>query len=80
MINAGLHIIKYPSGRYGFVGRVPAALAYAGTPEDIQAATQCGPGIARKIAERNGREFRALVWDTEDEARAAANTLGFTVS
>lgn len=79
MINAGLHIIKYPSGRYGFVGRVPAALAYSGTPEDMQTAAQCGPGIAREIAKRNGREFRTLVWNTEDEARAAATALGFTV-
>ena len=79
-MNCGLHIIKYPTGRYGFVGRVPAALAYQGSADDMQAAAQCGPGIARKIAERNGREFKTLAWDTEAEARAAAETLGFAVS
>lgn len=76
----GLHIIKYPSGRYGFVGRVPAALAYRGDADLLEAAAQCGPGIARQIAERQGREFVSLAWDTEADARAEAVRLGFVVS
>lgn len=31
MNNLGLHVIKYPSGKYGYVGSVPAELAYVTT-------------------------------------------------
>lgn len=75
----GLHIIKYPSGRYGFVGRVPACLAYEGSDEDLQSAAIAGPRIARLIAERNGRSFVALAWNTEAEAREAARVAGYTI-
>jgi hypothetical protein len=74
-----LHIIQYPTGRFGFVGLVPAALAFEGSTEDMETARKCGPGLARKIAERNGRAFTTLVWDTEDEARKAATDLGYSV-
>jgi hypothetical protein len=74
-----LHVIQYPTGRYGFVGRVPAVLAYRAAAEDIAAALQCGPGIARRIAQREGREFITLSWATEAEAIAEAKAQGFDV-
>lgn len=78
MHNLPLSLIQYPSGKFGFVGRVPAVLAYVWEDEsDLQAAAQCGPGIARKIAERNGRTFSTRVWDTEAEAIAARTAAGF---
>ncbi len=75
----GLHVIKYPSGRYGFVGRVPQVLAHEGSPEDLETARTAGPGLARKIAERNGRTFTTLAWDTEADAIAFAAARGFIV-
>lgn len=65
-------IIRFPSGRYGFVGRVDARLAYVtadgGVPTDAQmaAARHCGPGIA-------GLKTRSYA--TEEEARAALDYL-----
>ena len=80
MVN-GLHIIKYPTGRYGFVGLVPSALAFNSQHGgDLATAAQCGPGIARRIAEREGRTFDRLTWSTEEDAREAAAAMGFKVS
>jgi len=76
----GLNIIKYPSGRFGFVGRVPLALAFEGSAEDCETAARSGPRIARLIAEREGRVFRELSWDTEADARAAADAAGFPLT
>ena len=72
-----LHILKYPSGRYGFVGKVPAILAYvteAGdtpTVEQFRAAQIAGPRIA-------GLKIRA--WETEQAARDAAEAIGAIVA
>lgn len=76
----GLHVIKYPSGRYGFVGSVPQVLAHEGSPEDLATARTSGPGLARKIAERNGRTFKTLAWDTEADAVAFAKARGIEVA
>lgn len=75
----GLHIIRYPSGRYGFVGRVPDVLAYDGAPEDLETARLSGPRIAQRIAEREGRTFRELTWDSEQDARDAAAKAGYVI-
>lgn len=69
------HIIQYPSGRFGFVGRVPAALAHEGSAEDLETARICGPGLAQKIAARNGRSFATLTWASREAAQAAADAL-----
>jgi len=74
-----LCIIRYPTGRYGFVGTVPAVLAYRGSEEDIRNALQVGPGMARNIAKNNGRVFEKLSWASEAETRAAAADAGYTV-
>lgn len=72
------HVIQFPSGKFGFVGKVPVDLAFEyDSIEDVKAAQHSGPGIARKIAERNGRIFHTRVWDTaEDALRSAHNILG----
>lgn len=80
MGDAGLHVICYPSGRFGFVGRVPQVLAHVGCAADLETARVCGPGLARKIAARAGREFATLSWSTEAEALAAAYAAGFEVT
>lgn len=77
---SGLHVLHYPSGRYGFVGSVPQVLAHEGHPEDLETARIAGPGIARQIAKRNGRVFKTLAWDTEAEAIAFAKAKGFEVA
>lgn len=70
------HVIRYPSGKYGFVGKVPASLAFEyESEEDLKNAQQCGPGIAGKIAQREGRIFRTRTWDTEEAALQAAAAL-----
>ena len=69
----GYRLIKAPSGRYIFVGRVPAALAFRGSASDIANAIQSGPRIAGMIAAREGRIFESLSWVTEDEANAYAD-------
>lgn len=70
------YVIKYPSGKYGFVGKVPASLAYEYDSEaDVVTALRHGPGIARKIAEREGRTFKTRVWDTEEAALQSAHNI-----
>lgn len=70
------YVIQYPTGKFGFVGKVPVALAYEyESEEDLRTAKICGPGFARKAAERNGRVFRTRVWDTEAAALAALAAL-----
>lgn len=75
------NLIQFPSGKYGFVGRVPVDLAWAyESIEDVKNAQHAGPGIAARIAKREGRTFSARVWDTDAEARAAALALGAEVA
>ena len=65
-------IISFPSGRWGFVGKVPVQLAYPGaTRDDVENIQHCGPGIARKIAAREGRDLSDLTYATQEEARTA---------
>jgi hypothetical protein len=71
----GLHVIKYPSGRWGFVGNVPAALAFV-TEDDLKPtekqladAAAYGPRLA-------GVKTRS--WASKTKAVAAAKALGYT--
>lgn len=75
----GLHVIKYPSGRYGFVGNVPKVLAFEGSESDCEIARVHGAGLARKIAERNGRTLTTRTWDVEAAAVACAESHGFKI-
>jgi glutamate synthase domain-containing protein 2 len=71
------HIIQFPSGRFGFVGRVPVELAFEyDSIEDVKIAQHSGPGIAGKIAAREGRVFRTRTWDTKEAALHSAHNFG----
>ena len=73
-------VIQFPSGKWGFVGRVPAALSFEYESEDdVRNAAACGPGLARRIAERAGRRFGTRVWDTKEEALTSAAAIGADV-
>ena len=67
----GLHVIKFPSGKYGFVGSVPVDLAYSGDPERVEMAMKFGPGLFKDVHRR--------VWDTEEDARKEALELGYSL-
>lgn len=71
MKGMGLHVIQFPSGRWGFVGSVPEALAFEGTAEEIQKARQFGPGFAK---------VKAVSFATKEDAIAEASAKGFEVS
>jgi len=77
-VNA-LHVIQYPSGRFGFVGRVPTALAYEnldGSPineRQAAAAAHCGPGFAVP-------KIRKQTWTTREAAIVAAREAGHEVA
>ena len=70
----GLHVIRFPSGRYGYVGSIPV--------------TCCRRLPADKGAIMGGRsvregdelvEYRTMTFDTEQEAIDYAEGLGFEV-
>ena len=70
-----------------FLGRVPAELARTCSANDPAmlaeydaTARQCGPGFARRAAERNGHTYGARVFHTRAEAMAAAAECGATVT
>ena len=70
-------LIQFPSGRWGFVGRVDARLAYTakdGSPADpaeIVKAKNFGPALAN---------VKTCSWATAEEAIAAAEAIGATVT
>lgn len=77
----GLHCIRFPSGRWGFVGSIPTELAFDYESEsDLQIALQCGPGFAMKAAARHGRTFRTKTWDSRDAAIEQARQYGHEVA
>ena len=72
-----LSIIQYPSGRYGFVGSVPAVLAVeTDDPSLIEVGARCGLGIAARIAARRGKFIRTRTWDSREAAQEAAAGAG----
>lgn len=73
--NFGLHIIQYPSGRFGYVGSVPTALAtlVPATMDDIRA--------GRAFTGEDGKTmtWKFPVFKTREAAVAFAQEHGFTV-
>lgn len=66
-------ILRTPAGRFAFVGSVPADLAFIHeAQQDLDTAAHSGPGVAMKIAAKEGRVFKPRSWATEAEAWAAA--------
>ena len=64
-----LHIIQYPSGRFGFVGKVPVEIGYIdATPEKLKAM-------------RHGARFgpKVRTFDTYQDALAFAESHGYSV-
>lgn len=71
----GLHIIKFPSGRFGYVGSIPTAL---GT--EVPASTAAVMGCrAHYNAAGDLVEWKFPVFDTEAAARDFAKSKGFDV-
>ena len=70
-------LIQFPSGRWGFAGKVDARLSYVrtdGAPltaEDFEIIRGFGPALAK---------VKALAWDTKEEALAAADAIGAKVA
>ena len=68
----GLHVIKFPSGKFGYVGSVPVEIAYidGSTQEDINKGLVYG--------QRFGAKTR--VFDTMQAAIEYAQSKGYVVS
>ena len=71
----GLHIIRFPSGRFGYVGFIPHALCQA-IPADKSAILG---GRAFRAASGELLEWKAPAFDSAQEARAFAADRGFEV-
>ena len=69
--NLGLHVQKFPSGKYGFVGSVPASLLWIGEAKDIEDARKFGAGLLKRAG-----KIQTRVWNTADDAWKAAEEIG----
>ncbi len=66
------NIIQYPSGKWGFTGKVPDGLAYfASDSQYLKDAKQFGVTVVQKQAEREGGYFKSVSFDTEQAAKDA---------
>lgn len=71
-MNYGLHIIQFPSGRYGFVGSIPRVLG-----SEVPASTAAVMGQrAYRNTEGEIVELKFPVFATEAEARAFVTSKG----
>ena len=66
---AACHVMQYPSGRWGFVGRVPAALAW--TRRDGKPMTGDDWHTVRYCMAPGSFGYGPVTFATEGEARAA---------
>ena len=72
---ANCHIIKFPSGQWGYVGAIPLCLGEL-VPADRSAVLGC-----RTIPGENGpMMFKAKTFKTETEARNYATIQGVTLA
>ncbi len=72
----GLHVIKFPSGRYGFVGSIPVELGV-----DIPASRAAVMGCRSHYdAAGNLAEWKFPVFDTDQAARDFAASKGFPIA
>jgi hypothetical protein len=71
----GLHVIKFPSGRVGYVGTIPAALG-----DEVPASTAAVMGgRAFKNAAGEIVEIKFPSFETDDAARRHAAARGYPV-
>ncbi len=69
------HILKFPSGRWGYVGSIPLCMGEL-VPANTPAVLGC-----RTITGENGpMMFRAKTFETENEARNFAAIQGVTLA
>ena len=80
---SGIHLLKYPTGRFGFCGRVPVSLSVVnadGTPvSDVVAEKYAHDrhyAGDRVALQSNGLKRRT--WETSDAAMADAAAEGYT--
>jgi hypothetical protein len=81
-VRKGLNLVKFPSGRWSFAGRVPTLLGYENAEDTTiaEALCHCGIGIAAKIAERRGLPTpKVRAWPTREAVIAEAMANGFHV-
>lgn len=71
----GLHVMQFPSGRFGYRGSIPTALGTA-IPASTSAILGC-----RSFRAENGdlMEWKFPTFDTEQEAKDFAEKKGFPV-
>jgi len=78
----GVHLIKYPSGRWGFAGTVPMQLAYAhddGTPlSEAEAKELSESSIPTMYAK--SIKAKSLSWPDKESALKAAKDAGVSVA
>jgi len=77
--NLGLHVLQYPSGRFGFVGHVPMELAFQhedGTaPNEQEQKELVQANIPSMVCKKYGLKTRTFA--TEQDAILAAWSAGF---
>ena len=67
-----INVVQFPSGRWGYAGRVPDALAYFSSDPSYHAdAKGFGVTIVQKRAEREGGVYKRVSFETEAEAKEA---------
>lgn len=69
--NLGIHVIQFPSGKFGYVGTVPADIYF------VDGATEKQINDARSFGERFGPKRRCF--DTKAEAVELAVSRGYVV-
>jgi hypothetical protein len=76
-MNYGLHIVGTPTGKFYFVGNVPNALGFVGKDGEPVSDEFVRDQLMLPSAYRS---IKSRVWDTYEEAKQAAEALGFRVS
>lgn len=74
-MNLGLHVISFPSGRFGYVGNIPHALCES-VPANVSAV--CGGRAFRDPDTGELREWKAPSFPTQAEAVEFAKGRGFS--
>jgi len=72
-----LTLLRYPTGRWGFAGRVPLPLAYE--HRDGSPATDAEIRDDLRLP-GNVRKLRSVAFETREEAVTAAAALGYEVA